>query len=80
MEATDLDREIQAYEQLLPTIRKSHGPGWAMVANCAFVNTFSSFAIAVKYARENFGTQEVLIRHTDERAQETAPFLHVHAS
>ena len=56
------------------------GLGGHMAANCAFVNTFSTFAIAVKYARENFGTQEVLIRHTDERAQETAPFLHVHAS
>lgn len=79
MEATGLDREIQAYERLLPTIRQSHGSGWALVANCALVNTFSSFAVAVRFARENYGNQEVLIRHTDERTEENAPFLHVHA-
>jgi hypothetical protein len=79
MEVTGLDREIQAYERLLPAIRQSHGSGWALVANCALVDTFTSFASAVRYARANYGTQEVLIRHTDERVEETAPFLHVHA-
>lgn len=79
MEATGLDQEILAYERLLPTIRQSHRSGWALVANCALIDTFDSLAVAARYARQHYGAQEVLIRHTDERVEETAPFLHVHA-
>lgn len=78
MEATGLDQEILAYERLLPTIRQRHGSGWALVANSTLINTFASLAVAARYAREHYGTQEVLIRHTDERLEESAPFLHVH--
>ena len=75
MEASNLDREIQAYERLSATI-KTHG--WALVANLKLVSTFPDFTTAARYAREHFGSQEILIRHTGERQVETAPFVHVH--
>jgi hypothetical protein len=75
MEASNLDREIQAYERLSATI-KNHG--WAVVANLKLVSIFSDFAVAARYTREHYGSQEVLIRHTGERQVETAPFVQVH--
>lgn len=76
MDGANLELEIQAYERLAPSIRT---PGWALVANLKLVNTFPDFSSAARYAREHYGRQEVLIRHTGERQMETAPFVHVQA-
>jgi hypothetical protein len=74
----DLDAEIAAYEALLPTIKRDHGSVWVLVADRRLVKTFPAFSAAARYAREHFGRRPVLIRHTDERAIETAPFVQVH--
>lgn len=73
-----LDEQIEAYEELLPQIKRDHGPVWAIVANRRLVATFDAFPEAARYAREHFGNNPVLIRHTEERTIETAPFIHVH--
>lgn len=78
MPATTLDQEIQAFERLLPAIRQQHGLAWALVANRDLVGAFPHYADAARYAREHYGSQEVLIRHTGERRLETAPFVQVH--
>ena len=75
----DLDEQIEAYETLLPTIRREHGSVWVLVADKKLIKTFPVFSDAARYAREHFGKQQALIRHTDERKIESAPFIHVHA-
>lgn len=77
MGTSSLDREITAYRSLLPEIKRKYGSAWALVANSELVSTFANFSAAAKYARENYGAQAVLIRHTDEKELETAPFAHV---
>lgn len=74
-----LDDQIEAYEKLLPAIREKHGSVWALVAHKELIETFKAFPDAARYAREHFGKEPVLIRHTDGRKLETAPFIHVHA-
>lgn len=74
----DLDAQIEAYEALLPGIRKDHGSVWVLVADKQLVKTFPAFAPAARYAKAHFGQKPVLIRHTDERAVESAPFVQVH--
>ena len=73
-----LDEQIEAYEALLPKIKKEHGSVWALVADQQLIGTFPEFSAAARYAREHYGQKQVLIRHTDERKLETAPFVHVH--
>ena len=72
-----LDEQIEAYEALLPEIREKHGSVWALVANRKLVATFTAFSEAAKYAHQHFGKTPVLIRHTDSRKMETAPFIHM---
>lgn len=74
-----LDDQIEAYEALLPRIKMEHGSVWAVVADRQLVKTFLAFPDAARFAREKFGKAPVLIRHTDERKVETAPFLHVNS-
>lgn len=74
----DLDAEIAAFEKLLPTIRREHGSVWALMADRQLVKTFPAFPAAARYAGEHFGRRPVLIRHTDQRAFETAPFVQIH--
>lgn len=74
----DLDEQIEAYEKLLPRIKKEHGSVWALVAGRKLIKTFPAFPAAARFAREHYGKREVLIRHTDERKYESAPFIHVH--
>jgi hypothetical protein len=74
-----LDEQIEAFEALLPAIKKDHGPVWVLIADRRLIKTFAAFPAAARYARQHFGKQPVLIRHTDERALETAPFVHVNA-
>ena len=68
-----LDEQIEAYEALLPEIKRDHGWDRRLVA------TFEGFSAAAAYAHDHFGKRQVLIRHTDSRKIETAPFIHVHA-
>lgn len=74
-----LDDEIEAYEALHSTIKSQHGSVWALIADRKLVKTFVQFRDAAAYARATFGEKPVLIRHTDSRKQETAPFIHVHS-
>ena len=73
-----LDEQIEAYETLLPEIKRDHGSVWALIADRRLVATFQGFSEAAKYAHDHFGKRPVLIRHTDSRKVETAPFIHVH--
>lgn len=72
-----LDDQIDAYEGMLPHIRRTYGSVWVLVAHRELISTFKEFAAASKYAREHLAGEQVLIRHTDERAVETAPFVHI---
>lgn len=72
-----LDEQIAAYEALLPGIKRDHGAVWALVAHKELISTFQEFSAATRYAREHLPGEQVLIRHTDERPFETAPFLHI---
>lgn len=71
-----LDEQIEAYEALLPQIRRTHGSVWALVAHQELIETFSDFPSAARYAQEHCASEQVLIRHTDETT-ETAPFVHI---
>jgi hypothetical protein len=70
-----LDEQIEAYEALLPAIRRKHGPVWVLMSDRKVVETFETFSDAARYAAKRFGKQQVLIRHTDEKAMESAPFM-----
>ena len=72
-----LDELIDAYAALLPSIEKQR-PAWVLVADRQSIRTFASFSAAARYARENYGKRQVLIRHTEERELESAPFVRVH--
>jgi hypothetical protein len=73
-----LDEQIEAFEALLPAIKRDRGPTWVLIADKRLIETFKTFPAAARYAREHFGAQPVLIRHTDEKALDTAPYVHVH--
>jgi hypothetical protein len=73
-----LDEQIEAYEALLPEIKKEHGSVWVLMADRRLIKTFAEFPSAARYAREHFGKRQVLIRHTDERKVESAPYVQVH--
>ncbi len=75
----DLDAQIEAYERLLPDIKSEHGSTWVVITDEKLVGTFRAFPEAAKFAHETFPERAVLIRHTDSRKVETAPFIHVHA-
>ena len=74
-----LDEQIEVFEALLPEIKRRHGSVWALVADRRLVKTFRVFPDAARYARDHYGTAPVLIRHTDSRKFENAPFIHIHA-
>jgi hypothetical protein len=72
-----LDEQIKAYEALLPAIKREHGSVWVLVADRRLIKTFAAFPAAAGYARTHFAAHQVLIRHTDERKLESAPFVQV---
>ncbi len=76
MDAAALDKEIDAYQSLLPSIRSDHGSVWALIVHEKLVKTFSDFSQAARYATAHHRNEQVLIRHTDERI-ETAPFVEI---
>ncbi len=76
MSTTTLEREIQAYEAMLPDILREHGSVWAVVSSERLVKTFRDFADAARYVHENYRDADVLIRHT-RGVQDSAPFLAV---
>jgi hypothetical protein len=76
MEATSLDQQITAYSDMLPEIRSKYGSVWALIVDKKLVSTFSEFRLAARYVVANHISDQVLIRHTDERL-ETAPFVQI---
>ena len=76
--ADALDEQIEAFQALLPEIKARHGSTWVLIADRQLVGAFPSFPAAARFASETYGRQEVLIRHTDERLAESAPFVQVH--
>ena len=45
-----LDEQIEAFEALLPDIRRQRGQVWVLVANSRLVETFDTFADAARHA------------------------------
>lgn len=76
MDAATLNREIRAYEQMLPSIISQYGAVWALVAHEKLVRTFQNFSDAARYADDHLRGEQVLIRHTDAQP-DSAPFLAV---
>lgn len=76
MNAAVLDREINAYQSMLHSIRSQYGSVWALVVQDKLIKTFTDFPDAARYAVANYQGEQVLIRHTDERV-ETAPFVEI---
>ena len=74
-----LDDLIEAFDLHLPRIISQYGHGWMVFAGQGQVAKFGAFPDAARYARQHYGTQQVLIRHTDERQTETAPFIETHS-
>ena len=67
MSATaNLDREIQAFESMLPTLRQQVGSVWAVLVDCDFKAGFPEFQKAAEYAVANFPDRDFLIRHTHQ--------------
>ena len=69
-----LDEQLDAYQGLLPELKKNHGSVWALVAHRELIGTFQDFGAAARYAVQHLSHEQVLIRHTDERL-ETVPFI-----
>lgn len=74
-----LDDLALAFEQLLQRIIGHHGHGWVVFADPENIARFGTFPEAARYARSRYGSRQVLIRHTDERVSEAAPFIEVHS-
>jgi hypothetical protein len=70
-----LDELIEAFNRLLPSIKREHGHRWVIFDGEHRIIAFNAFSDAARYAREHYGATPVLIRHTDERKIETAPFI-----
>lgn len=75
-----LSEQIEAYEALHADIKREHGSVWVIVAGSKVVSTFKELSSAVRYANTHFGEEPVLIRHTDERRRESAPFVQLRAA
>jgi hypothetical protein len=76
MSTVSLERDIKAYEVMLPDIRREHGSVWAVVSHERLVQTFTAFADAARFVNANYQNVDVLIRHTDQH-KETAPFVEI---
>jgi len=71
-----LGEQIEAYEGMLHEIKRTYGAVWVLIAGGKLMGTFPEFPSAARHAIKNHGREQVLIRHTDERA-ESAPYVHV---
>ena len=76
MNTATLEREIRAYQAMLPDIVREHGSVWAVVAHERLVKTFRDFSDAARFVDANYRNTDVLIRHT-HAVQDSAPFLAV---
>lgn len=76
MSTATLEREIKAYEAMLPDIVREYGSVWAVVSHERLVKTFPDFSEAARFVDENYKNTDVLIRHT-HAVQDSAPFLAV---
>lgn len=74
--AAQLDKQIEAYQAMLPALRDQYGSVWALVVNERLVSTFAEFSQAARFVLAHHSNDQVLIRHTDERL-EFAPFVQV---
>lgn len=75
MNAANLEREIRAYEAMLPELQKQHGAVWAVVAQEKLIQTFTGFADAARFVNAHHA-DGALIRHTNQH-KETAPFVEI---
>lgn len=73
-----LDREIRAFENMLPNLRKELGSVWAVVVGDDLQGSFADFEGAALFAVERFANDSVLIRHTEEHTAHI-PFIAVDA-
>ena len=78
MASEALEREIAAYEQMLPRIRAEHGLVWALVVDQRLQGAFEDFHQAAQAAVNRFPDVQVLIRHTSGH-QPSLPFMLVEA-
>lgn len=69
-----LDKQIEAFDRLLPSIRKQKGGTWVVIARGELQDTFTDFSKAAIYAEEHFPDEQVLIRNTEAK-EEFAPFI-----
>jgi hypothetical protein len=72
--ASQLDQDIEAFEAMLPSLRKRFGSVWAVLVDRDFKGSFSEFQSAATYAVDNFADRPFLIRHTDQHAPHI-PFI-----
>jgi len=73
-----LDREIRAFEKMLPKLRMELGSAWAVIVGNDLKGSFPDFEGAALFAVENFADDDVLIRHTQEHTAHI-PFIAVDA-
>ncbi|QTC90816.1 hypothetical protein [Brevundimonas goettingensis] len=76
MNTVSLEREIRAYESMLPEIKREYGSVWAVISHEKLVSTFKAFSDAARFVNANCRDHQVLIRHTDQH-NETAPFVEI---
>ena len=58
----DIQREIEAFEEMKPRLEAEHMGRWALVHHRQLVNTFASFVAAADAATRRFGREPYLIR------------------
>lgn len=75
MTAAYLEREIRAWEAMLPELQRQHGAVWAVVAHEKLIQTFTAFADAARFVNAHH-PDGALIRHTNQH-KETAPFVEI---
>jgi hypothetical protein len=57
-----LEREIAAFEQMLPQLERDHYQKWAVFHAADFIGAYDSFDSAAKEAVKRFGRGPYLIR------------------
>lgn len=73
-----LETEISAFQAMLPELRRTHGPVWAVLVGADFKGGFREFSKAAEFAVSNFSGKPFLIRHTEQHPAHI-PFLAIDA-
>lgn len=71
-----LERGIQAFDTMLPTLRQNFGPVWTVFVGADLKGKFEDFEQAAKFVVAHFADDDVLIRHTDQHVPHI-PFVAV---